>query len=166
MRGISKCLQFDAESDSRRCICGSRAGWLDRDFISDLCQLLPLLCYLITLIRAHLRILYFALCKCTRYYYYYYCDASPFCFTVFLTVYHQQLAELRQSRKRAKDKIWVTSGIKQSSKHKNKLYRKWLQSKCYFDEERYKNYRKLHKRVVNVAKKQYFKELFDSVLIL
>ena len=45
---------------------------------------------------------------------------------------------VRQSRKRAKDKMWVTSGIKQSSKHKNKLYRKWLQSKCYFDEEKYK----------------------------
>ena len=60
---------------------------------------------------------------------------------------------VRLSRKRAEDKIWVTSGIKQSSKHKNKLYRKWLQSKCYFDEEKYKNYRKLHKRVVNMAKK-------------
>ena len=45
---------------------------------------------------------------------------------------------VRLSRKCAKDKLWVTHGIKCSSNHKNKLYKKWLCSHDPADEKNYK----------------------------
>jgi len=46
-----------------------------------------------------------------------------------------------QHIKRSKNKMWITPGLKLSSKHKNKLYRKWLTSKT-MNELNYKNYKK------------------------
>jgi len=37
--------------------------------------------------------------------------------------YNKCFPIVKLSRKHAKDKIWVTQGITQSSKHKNKLYK-------------------------------------------
>ena len=40
--------------------------------------------------------------------------------------YDDSFKLVRLSRKRARDKIWITLGITNSSNHKNKLYKKWL----------------------------------------
>jgi len=69
---------------------------------------------------------------------------------------------VRLSRNRAKDKIWITPGLKCSSKHKNKLYKKWLKSKSPSDEEKYKTYRRLYKQLLKETKKVYYRDLFDS----
>ena len=45
------------------------------------------------------------------------------------------------SRKRLKDKSWITSALKNSSVTKNKLYKKWMLTIQPQDEVRYKNFR-------------------------
>ena len=45
------------------------------------------------------------------------------------------------SKKRVKDKPWITSALKISSRVKNSLYRKWLKTKNPTDEVKYKQYR-------------------------
>ena len=54
----------------------------------------------------------------------------------------------RLSRKRMKDKPWITSALKKSSIIKNKLYRKWILTRSPEDEERYKNYKKIFKKTL------------------
>ena len=76
--------------------------------------------------------------------------------------YHTCFPLVKLSRKRTKDKIWITPGLKLSSKHKNKLYKKWLKSRRKTDELNYKNYRKLFKQIAADAEQTYFKQLFDT----
>jgi len=57
--------------------------------------------------------------------------------------YNSSFNLVKLSRKRAKDQIWMTSGLKCSSRHKNRLYRKWRLTGSTKDEENYKkNYRR------------------------
>ena len=56
----------------------------------------------------------------------------------------------------------MTSEFKLSSKHKNKLYKKWLTSKTLSDKVNYKNYRELFKQIAGQAEQTYFKQLFDT----
>jgi len=55
----------------------------------------------------------------------------------------------RLSRKLSKDKSWITPGLKISSRHKNRLFRKLLNSGCPIDEDKYKNYRRLYKQIAD-----------------
>ena len=45
--------------------------------------------------------------------------------TLNLSLKNAMTVVVKLSRKRARDKIWMTSGLKSSSRHKNRLYRKW-----------------------------------------
>lgn len=79
----------------------------------------------------------------------------------------QQLFEkkfqlVKLSRKKAKDKIWVTTGLKISSIHKNKLYKRWILSQNYEDECNYKKYKKTYSKVAARAQEMYYKQMFDS----
>jgi len=69
--------------------------------------------------------------------------------------YHSCFPLTKLSRKCSKDKMWITPGLKLSSKHKNKLYKKWLKSKTMKDELNYKNYRKLFKQIAAEAEQSY-----------
>jgi len=69
--------------------------------------------------------------------------------------------EVKLSRKCVRDKMWITRGIKQSSSHKNKLYKKWVCTRDPLDEKEYKNYLKVFKRVSLAAQMIYYKEKFD-----
>jgi len=51
--------------------------------------------------------------------------------------------QIRLSRKCAKDKMWITSGIKKSSNKKNKLFKKCLCFRNADDEKKYKSYLKV-----------------------
>ena len=75
--------------------------------------------------------------------------------------YNKCFPTVKLSRKHAKDKIWVTQGIKQSSNHKNKLYKKWLCSHNPADKEKYRGYLKVFKKVTLAAQTAYYKEKFD-----
>ena len=76
--------------------------------------------------------------------------------------YNKCFPTVRLSRKHARDKLWVTKGIKQSSNHKNKLYKKWLCSHNPDDKVKYKDYLKIFKRVTSAAQSAYYKEKFDT----
>jgi len=65
------------------------------------------------------------------------------------------------SKKRVKDKPWITSALKINSRVKNSLYRKWLKTKDPTDEVKYKQYRNTLK-IACEAENAYYKQLFDS----
>ena len=65
------------------------------------------------------------------------------------------------SRKRSKDKKWITPALKKSSKQKNKLYRKWITGRKHEDEIAYKKYRTVYRTVAAEAESKYYRELFD-----
>jgi len=69
--------------------------------------------------------------------------------------------EVRLSRKCAKDKMWITCGIKRSSNQKNKLYKKWVCSHDPSDEKNYRDYLKVFKQVTLAAQMTYYKDKFD-----
>ena len=66
----------------------------------------------------------------------------------------------RLSRARAKDKVWITTALRKSSKKKSKLYKKWLQTKDHRDETKYKEYKRIFWKVVLEAEQVYYKEKF------
>jgi len=76
--------------------------------------------------------------------------------------YEDSFPYVRLSHKRSKDKKWFTAGLKYSSHHKNRLYRKWLKSQRKEDENFYKSYLKVYKQVVKRAEMLYYKEHFDT----
>jgi len=60
--------------------------------------------------------------------------------------YNSSFNLVKLSHKRAKDKIWMTSDLKCSSRHKNILYRKWRLTGSTKDEQ---NYKKTTEDIVN-----------------
>jgi len=66
------------------------------------------------------------------------------------------------SKKRMKDKPWITSALRISSQVKNKLFKKWLKTKSQSDEFKYKEYRKEYKKISLEAESSYYRELFDN----
>jgi hypothetical protein len=67
----------------------------------------------------------------------------------------------KMSRKRMKDKKWITKGLKKCSRVKNKLYKEWISTRDAVDELKYKSYKKIFKKVSLEAESLYYKELFD-----
>ncbi len=61
-----------------------------------------------------------------------------------------------------KDKIWITSALKKSSRTKNKLYKKWLITRLPKDEEKYKNYKKVFKKLTGEAERMYYNSMFNT----
>jgi len=55
-------------------------------------------------------------------------------------------------------RIWVTQGIKRSSNHKNKLFKKWICSHSADDQQKYKDYEEIFKKVTLAAQTAYYKE--------
>ena len=51
---------------------------------------------------------------------------------------------------------WITKGIKKSSKNKQKLYIRYLKSRTFVNETKYKNYKNLFERIKNASKKKTF----------
>lgn len=69
---------------------------------------------------------------------------------------------VRISRKRMKDKPWITKALKKSSKCKNKLYKKWISTKSIEDEIKYKQYRKTYSNIAKDAESKYYRQMFDE----
>lgn len=66
------------------------------------------------------------------------------------------------SRKRTKDKPWITSALKKSSQVKNTLYKKWIKTRNPNDEIKYKDYKRIFSRIAHETEIIYYKELFDA----
>ena len=67
--------------------------------------------------------------------------------------YEESFPLIRLSRRRARDKKWITPGIKASVRKKSKLYKKWIASGNESDGLIFKTYRKIFKSVLKEAKK-------------
>jgi len=50
--------------------------------------------------------------------------------------YQSSFKLVKLSRKRSKDKKWITAGLKLSSQYKNKVLQKWLHTKYLVDENK------------------------------
>ena len=78
------------------------------------------------------------------------------------TKYEASFPLVKISRKRAKDKKWVTPEIIKASSHKNSLYKKWLKSKLPSDKEKYKTCLKLFNQSTSRAQILYYNRIFNS----
>ena len=76
--------------------------------------------------------------------------------------YEQSFPLVRLFRKRSRDRAWITSALKKSSKTKNYLYKKWITTRNKEDEIRYKKYRAAYRKVAQEAESLYYQQLFDS----
>ena len=79
----------------------------------------------------------------------------------FIKLFEKHFPFVRLSKKRMKNKQWITKGLKKSSKQKNKLYKKWLSTKNREDEINYKECRKRFSQLCRQAELQYYKTMFD-----
>ena len=59
-------------------------------------------------------------------------------------------------------KKWITSGLKKSSRTKAKLYQAWLKRKSVEAEIKYKNYKKIFKKLATECEALYYREMFDK----
>ena len=66
------------------------------------------------------------------------------------------------SIKRAKDKKWITAGIRKSCNTKNRLYKKFLSIPNIENKTRYKNYRNTLNRICKLAQENYFTSLIND----
>ena len=78
-----------------------------------------------------------------------------------LTAYNKSFPLIKLSRRGAKDKKWLTQGIKISSSHKNNLYKNWLASRKKIDEIKYKEYKKVFARITKTAESNYYRNIFN-----
>ena len=62
----------------------------------------------------------------------------------------------RLSRKKCKDKVWITSGIKKSANMKERLYKKWMKNKSDQNEMIYKTYKNVYNKTIRLAKESYY----------
>ena len=74
--------------------------------------------------------------------------------------FNQSFTLTRLSRKRLKDKKWITSALKKGSAVKSKLYKKWITSRNDADEVKYKQYHVICRKVTDAAEMVYYKEMF------
>ena len=67
------------------------------------------------------------------------------CYNLFIDKYtyafNKAFPLIRVSRKQAKDKQWITKGIKISIRHKNRLYKKYVNKPNDINKAAYKNYK-------------------------
>ena len=76
--------------------------------------------------------------------------------------YNKSFPFKRLSRKRAKDKPWVTSGLKQSIKQKHILYEKYIFDQTEKNKTAYKRFESKLRSMIRKSEAEYYKELFNS----
>lgn len=69
---------------------------------------------------------------------------------------------IQQSRKRAKDKLWITTGLIKSINEKNKLFRMSIRKPSCENRTKYKKYRNILSTCIKEAEINYYKKLFEN----
>ena len=82
--------------------------------------------------------------------------------SVIKKVINESFPLVRQSRRAFKDKKWMTGGLKDSCKQKEKLYRKWRTTNNAADEIAYKSYKIVYCSIIKKAEANYYSALFDN----
>jgi hypothetical protein len=77
----------------------------------------------------------------------------------FMLMYDTACPVVRQSRKRSRDKPWITQGLKISIKHKDKLFKKQLKLPSQHNIVRYKNYRNSLSTCLKTAEQNFYQDL-------
>ena len=80
----------------------------------------------------------------------------------FLRLFHSCFPLTKQSRKRSKDKRWITPGLKISIKHKDRLYRKKLNNPTDSNILKYKDYKNKLDSCLKKAMEIYYCEIFSE----
>ena len=70
--------------------------------------------------------------------------------------------KVQQSRKKAKDKDWITDGIKRAMKHRNNLYQIQLVNSTPINVNNWKKYRNMLNKIIKNAQKEYYKNLIKQ----
>jgi len=87
-------------------------------------------------------------------------------YNIFITIiknaFEESVKLVKLSRKRSKDKKWITSALKTSSKVKNNLYKKWMKTRSKIDEKAYKQYRAVYRKLAAEAEDSYYTEMYDT----
>jgi len=76
--------------------------------------------------------------------------------------FNNSFRKTRLYRQSAKDKKWITTGLKKSNRVKVKLYKAWLKNKTPDNERSYKNYKKTFKRLAHECEAAYYREMYDK----
>ena len=79
-----------------------------------------------------------------------------------LRIFQQSFPVFRVSRKRWRDKPWVTKALKTSIIRKNDLYKASLTHHDNQKNETYKTYKNILRKCLKEAEVQYYEELFDK----
>ena len=77
-----------------------------------------------------------------------------------LNIYNQSFPLTRLSRRREKDKKWITSGLRKSTQIKNMLYKKQLRNPTSDNINKYKTYSNLLNTLLEKAEIMYYNDLF------
>ena len=70
--------------------------------------------------------------------------------------------KVRQSRKQAKDKEWITNGIKRAIKQKNLLFQTQIKYNNKENIEKWKKYRNCLNKIIKNAQREYYKNLIKQ----
>ena len=68
----------------------------------------------------------------------------------------------RLSRKRSKDKVWITAGLRKCIRHKADLYKQFLDNPTTAKKEKYKQYKNMVTKLIRNAETEYYNEKIDS----
>ena len=74
----------------------------------------------------------------------------------------QYFPRVRQSRKKAKDKDWITDGIKRSIKERHKLFNLQLTNGTTENREKYRKYRNMLNKIIRDTQQEYYKNLINQ----
>ena len=75
---------------------------------------------------------------------------------------HIPLKQLSKRALKQLSKPWITKGIINSIKMKNKLNKKFIKSRSAYNHEKYKQYRNLLNNVIKSSKKSYYHNFFEK----
>ena len=70
--------------------------------------------------------------------------------------------KIRQSRKKSKDKDWITDGIKRAIKQKNKLFLIQQADNSTINIEKWKKYRNMLNKIIKSIQQEYYKDLIKQ----
>ena len=77
-------------------------------------------------------------------------------------IFEQSFPWVRLSRKRMKDKPWITSGLKKSIKKKNCLYKIMIQNRTTYNAEKYTRYKNILTSCLKTAELDYYSAIFEN----
>ena len=89
-------------------------------------------------------------------------EAMSFFYQTITKAYNKSFPIVKLSRKGAKDKPWITLGLKSSIKNKHILYRRSLLDKSDKSHMEYKTYNNKLRTIIREAEISYYKKLFNE----